>query len=110
MLVTLGKPEGREERKPREADPPAARSEEPARDGKTGYLIANTQPWARVVIDGKDTGRSTPIPPISKIALKEGKHQITFVVGKGDRAQRFEFDVNIKGGEDYRLIRKLATD
>ncbi len=108
MLVTLGKPEGAGDKKPK--DGAEGKTDEPARDGKTGYLIANTQPWARVVIDGKDTGRSTPIPPISKIALREGKHQITFVVGKGDRAQRFEFDVNIKGGEDYRLIRKLATD
>ena len=38
--------------------PPAA----PGSD-KEGYLIANSQPYAKVLVDGKDTGKLTPIAP-----------------------------------------------
>jgi hypothetical protein len=69
-----------------------------------GYLVANTQPWARVIIDGHDTGKTTPIAPRSKIALKPGKHVVTFVVS----GKRFHFDVMIKPGEDTRLIKQLT--
>ncbi len=69
-----------------------------------GYLVANTQPWAKVIIDGKDTGKTTPIAPRSKIALKPGKHTVTFVAN----GKKFNFDVAIKPGEDTRLIKQLA--
>jgi hypothetical protein len=69
-----------------------------------GYLVANTQPWAKVLIDGKDTGKTTPIAPRSKIALKPGKHTVTFVAN----GKKFNFDVTIKPGEDTRLIKQLA--
>ncbi|MCA1665083.1 MAG: hypothetical protein LC659_12580, partial [Myxococcales bacterium] len=71
---------------------------------ESGYLVANTQPWAKVIIDGKDTGKTTPIAPRSKIALKPGKHVVTFVVN----GKKFNFDVAIKPGEDTRLIKQLA--
>jgi hypothetical protein len=69
-----------------------------------GYLVANTQPWAKVIIDGKDTGKTTPIAPRSKIALKPGKHTVTFVAN----GKKFNFDVAIRSGEDTRLIKQLA--
>ena len=69
-----------------------------------GYLIANTQPWAKVIIDGKDTGKTTPIAPRSKIPLKPGKHTVTFVAN----GRNYNFDVVIKSGEDARLIRQLG--
>jgi hypothetical protein len=70
----------------------------------SGYLVANTQPWAKVIIDGKDTGKTTPIAPRSKIALKPGKHVVTFVAN----GKKFNFDVVIKAAEDTRLIKQLA--
>jgi serine/threonine protein kinase len=70
----------------------------------SGYLVANTQPWAKVIIDGKDTGKTTPIAPRSKIALKPGKHVVTFVAN----GKKFNFDVMIKPAEDTRLIKQLA--
>jgi hypothetical protein len=69
-----------------------------------GYLVANTQPWAKVFIDGHDTGKTTPIAPRSKIALKPGKHTVTFVVN----GKKFNYDVNIKPNEDTRLIKQLT--
>jgi hypothetical protein len=71
---------------------------------ENGYLVANTQPWAKVIIDGHDTGKTTPIAPRSKIALKPGKHVVTFVAN----GKRFNFDVTIKPSEDTRLIKQLA--
>jgi hypothetical protein len=76
----------------------------PAASGESGYLVANTQPWAKVIIDGKDTGKTTPIAPRSKIALKPGKHVVTFVAN----GKKFNFDVVIKPSEDTRLIKQLA--
>jgi hypothetical protein len=47
----------------------------------------------------------TPVPPASKITLKPGRHVVTYVVG----AQRFPFEVNIRSGEDTRLIKTLEV-
>jgi hypothetical protein len=69
-----------------------------------GYLVANTQPWAKVLIDGKDTGKTTPIAPRSKISLKPGKHVVTFVAN----GKKFHFDIVVKAGEDTRLIKQLT--
>ena len=69
-----------------------------------GFLVANTQPWAKVLIDNRDTGKTTPIAPRSKIALKPGKHVVTFVAN----GKKYNFDIVIKPGEDFRLIRELA--
>ena len=77
--------------------PPAAGGSEP------GFLVANTQPWAKVLIDNKDTGKTTPIAPRSKIPLKPGKHKVTFLAN----GKKYDFEVVIKAGEDFRLIRQL---
>jgi hypothetical protein len=71
---------------------------------EVGFLVANTQPWAKVLIDGKDTGKTTPIAPRSKIALKPGRHIVTFVAN----GKKFNFDVVIKSAEDTRLIKQLS--
>jgi serine/threonine protein kinase len=70
-----------------------------------GYLIANTQPFARVVIDGKDTGKSTPIAPKSKVPLRAGKHVVSFIY----EGKQFDYEILVRAGEDTRLIRKLET-
>jgi len=93
--------EGEAKTEPKHADVPKPAA---APSGESGYLIANTMPWAKVVIDGKDTGKTTPIAPRSKIALKPGKHVITFVAN----GKKFNFDVVIKAGEDTRLIKQLT--
>lgn len=41
--------------------------------GSTGYISLTSAPWARVFLDGQDTGRSTPIV---KMSLPVGKHEI----------------------------------
>jgi eukaryotic-like serine/threonine-protein kinase len=73
--------------------------------GPEGYLVANTTPWARVFVDGKDTGKTTPIVPRSKIALRPGKHKITFKV----EGKEFSFPVVVTAGQITRLIEKLPV-
>ena len=79
--------------------PPAA----PGSD-KEGYLIANSQPYAKVLVDGKDTGKLTPIAPRDHIPLKPGKHVITFVTSD----KRVSADVIIKSGEEAKVVRNLT--
>jgi len=70
---------------------------------ESGFLIANTQPPARVVIDGQDTGRSTPIGPREKMALSPGRHVVSFVSG----GRSFDYEIVVKSGEDTQLLRRL---
>jgi tRNA A-37 threonylcarbamoyl transferase component Bud32/uncharacterized membrane protein YgcG len=71
-----------------------------------GYLIANTTPYAKVLIDDKDTGKMTPIAPRAKLALTPGKHVVTFVHG----AKRFSYPIIIEAGKDHRLIKTLPVE
>jgi serine/threonine protein kinase len=70
-----------------------------------GYLVAYTTPWAKVVIDGKDTGKMTPIAPRAKIALPPGKHKVTFVVGR----ENWSYTVTIKAGETSKITKDLPV-
>ena len=81
---------------------PAARRRQRRRSRASSWPTRSRGP--RCIIDGKDTGKTTPIAPRSKIALKPGKHVVTFVAN----GKKFNFDVVIKPGEDTRLIKQLA--
>ena len=70
-----------------------------------GWLSCSTTPWARVFVDGKDTGRVTPVAPRAHIPLAAGRHVVTFVVG-GRR--KLDFPITVKAGEEVRLVRELA--
>jgi len=83
--------------------PPAAAAPAPGSD-KEGFLIANSQPYAKVLVDGKDTGKVTPIAPRDHIPLKPGKHVITFVTSD----KRVSADVIIKSGEEAKVVRNLT--
>jgi serine/threonine-protein kinase len=42
-----------------------------------GTLVLNSEPWARVIVDGRDTGVTTPT--VGGIRLPVGRHKITLV-------------------------------
>jgi serine/threonine protein kinase len=69
-----------------------------------GYLTAATKPAARLTIDGRDTGRWTPIPPANPIALPAGAHTVVFETANG---KRVEEQFQIEAGKTSRLIRSL---
>ena len=70
-----------------------------------GSFTAFTKPWARVYIDGKDTGKMTPIAPRSAISLQPGRHKVVFEVGD----QRFPYSITIEPGKRKNLVKVLPV-
>jgi hypothetical protein len=83
---------------------PVAPVAEAPQSGESGYLVANTKPWAKVFIDGKDTGRTTPIAPRDRIPLRPGKHTVTFVANQ----KKHSFEIVVKPGEEKKIIQDLG--
>jgi serine/threonine protein kinase len=81
--------------------PPATAA--PAAEAEPGFLVAFTTPIARVMIDGNDTGKSTPIAPARRLSLPPGKHTLTFVIG--DEIETYT--VTISSGKTTRFTRDL---
>ncbi len=69
-----------------------------------GFLLANTRPWSKVYVDGKYTGRETPIPPDKKLKLTVGTHKISFATPDG---KKYDFKVEIKKDDTVKLIKRL---
>src|SRR5207245_2780034 len=69
-----------------------------------GYLVAATKPVARVSIDGRETGRWTPVPSGNPIALPAGAHTIVFETADG---KRHEEKLQIEPGKTSRMVREL---
>jgi hypothetical protein len=74
-------------------------------DAAPGYLVADSTPWARVLVDGVDTGKMTPIAARAKIPLPAGKHVVTFVVGE----RRWSYNIMVEPGVDYVLKKELPV-
>ena len=85
---------------------PGSRAPAPATRSSpgTGYLVANTRPWARVIVDGKDTGLWTPVPPAKKLALPAGRHTVVFRTKEG---KELKVTVTIEAGKTHKVIRKI---
>jgi hypothetical protein len=71
-------------------------------DAQTGSLVADSKPSAKVLVDGRDTGKSTP----ARIKLPAGKHRVTFVVGE----QKFTYNIMVEPDQDYELSKSLAVE
>jgi hypothetical protein len=69
-----------------------------------GYLTADTKPASRLTIDGRDTGRWTPVPKANPIPLTPGAHTIVFESADG---RKLEEQLEIEPGKTQRLIRSL---
>jgi len=59
---------------------------------------------ARISIDGRETGRWTPVPEANPIALPAGAHTIAFETADG---KRHEETLQIEPGKTARLVREL---
>jgi serine/threonine protein kinase len=73
-----------------------------ATDTSKGYLVITSKPSAKILIDGADTGMSTPITG-TRLPLAPGKHKMTFVMGD----DRYTFPVTITGGKTERIDKDL---
>ena len=69
-----------------------------------GCLWANASPKARVFVDGRNTGRNTPISGRRALLLRPGRHRVTFMTSAG---KRFTYGVTIRRCHVTKLIRSL---
>ncbi len=67
-----------------------------------GYLTISSTPRAKILIDGVDSGMSTPIGGHA-LSLAPGRHKITFIVGE----DRFTFPTVIKSGQTESMNKDL---
>lgn len=71
------------------------------RGGSGSTLVINTIPWARVFVDGRDTGRNTPIRSLS---VSPGRHRIGLRTPDGEM---HNITVNVEEGETERVSRRF---
>jgi hypothetical protein len=81
--------------------PPQPNVNNAPESGELGTLIISTTPIARVLIDGVDTGRTTPVVPNNPLRLRPGSHRVTFKLSSG---RTFDYSTNIRAGEQSRLV------
>ena len=74
-------------------------------DTNLGYLTAYATPFAQVAVDGKPTGKTTPITPMGKIPLSPGVHKVTFSVGR----EKFTYVVKIEAGKTSKITKDLPV-
>jgi hypothetical protein len=67
-----------------------------------GYLAITSKPTAHILVDGIDSGLSTPISG-KALSMAPGKHKITFVMGD----DRYTFPVTIVAGKTEQLDKNL---
>jgi hypothetical protein len=67
-----------------------------------GYLWVNSKPKAKILIDGVDTGLTTPITG-KTLPLTPGKHKVTFVIDD----DRFTYPVLIQPGKTEVMSKDL---
>jgi hypothetical protein len=65
-----------------------------------GRLVTASRPIAKLLVDGHDTGRWTPIPPAQPLELPAGQHLVTFVAGDGRRTTR---TITVTAGETAKV-------
>ncbi len=90
-----------EKRRPVEAAPSSPTSPAPASGGK-GTLALQSDPWARIYVDGKDTGKFTPQ---SGLSVPAGRHTIRLV--NDEVGVKTEFTVTVKAGGTASVFKEL---
>lgn len=63
--------------------------------------MIQTLPWARVFIDGRDTGQNTPV---RQMAVPAGSHRIGLRTSDGEM---HVITVDVPPGETVRVVRQL---
>jgi hypothetical protein len=66
-----------------------------------GILLISTVPWSRVIIDGSDTGRDTPV---RALRVSAGDHLIVLRTPEGEE---HTVNVSVAAGRTVRIIRRF---
>ena len=67
----------------------------------TGTLVINSLPWTRVFIDGRDTGRNTPV---RSMPAAVGTRRIGLRTPDGEM---HTFTIEVRAGEQVRISKRL---
>ncbi len=86
---------------PRSASGPSKTATKTAASKNTGTLMVNTMPWARVFVDGRDTGKNTPVRALK---VSAGSHRIGLRTPDGTM---HTVQVNVAPGETVRVTRRF---
>ncbi len=81
---------------------PAVAASAPAANDEPGQLDIQSEPWGRIFVDGRDTGRFTPVAGMNVTA---GSHVIRLV--NQDLGVSAEARVNVKPGATVKVSREL---
>jgi len=92
----------REDRTPPPRNDPPDRDKPRKAQDEDGMLTLRSEPWARLFIDGKDTGRFTPV---AEMPLPAGKHTIKLVNDEENLSA--SFSLTIKAGQKLNLSKEL---
>ncbi|MDH5492324.1 MAG: protein kinase [Myxococcales bacterium] len=65
-----------------------------------GSVLVHTTPWARVFLDGRDTGRNTP----TTLRMRAGAHRLGLRTNDG---RMHNFELTVEAGESTRFVRRL---
>jgi hypothetical protein len=68
-----------------------------------GFMVVNSpgNPDTKVIVDGRDTKRATPVSPSDPLKLAPGTHAVMLIFKDGTKKS---FQVSIAMGETYKLI------
>jgi hypothetical protein len=69
--------------------------------GSRGTLVIQTLPWARVFLDGRDTGRNTPV---RSLEVSAGSHRLGLRTHDGTM---HEETIAVTAGETLRIVRQF---
>ncbi|MBI5495554.1 MAG: protein kinase [Deltaproteobacteria bacterium] len=87
----------------RAAQPPARKNDKtPARAEGDGFLSLQSRPWGRILVDGKDTGRFTPV---ADLPIPAGRHTVKLINDEENLGTAFL--VTVKPGETVSLFKEL---
>ncbi|MEW5852742.1 MAG: serine/threonine-protein kinase [Myxococcota bacterium] len=92
----------REKEKDKREERRAAEEEEESGGGEDGKLTIQSRPWGRIIVDGKDTGRFTPV---ADLPLPPGKHTIKLVNDEEELSATFT--VVVKPGTSQSITKEL---
>jgi hypothetical protein len=71
-----------------------------------GTLFLNSDPWAKIILDGKDTGVTTPT--VEGIKLKAGRHRVTLI--NPDMELTHTFRITVKKDAEIKRFVDLRKD
>ena len=70
----------------------------------TGEVEIHSNPPAKILIDGKDTGKTTPVT----LNLTPGKHKVTYVLDADEvGSDRFTYPITVRAGQKQALVKDL---